>query len=72
MSEKEFYTKILCLECDMVLVSMHRHDFQMCGCENQAFADGGTDYSRIGAKDLNKILVWDYSKKAWRKCGYEE
>ena len=46
---------IKCLQCNTVLESKHRHDFQCCGCENQTFVDGGYDYSRVGGKDFDLI-----------------
>jgi len=50
--------KIKCLECGAVLESKSRHDFVMCECPNQAFADGGgEDYCRYGAADLSKIAI---------------
>lgn len=69
METERYYTKALCLGCEEIMVSMHRHDFVMCGCDNQTFVDGGCDYSRVGGRDMNKILVWDYKDKAWGKCG---
>jgi len=48
---------IKCLECNTVLESKYRHDFKMCECENSAFVDGGTEYLRVGAKDLDKVKV---------------
>ncbi len=42
--------KYQCPECKAVLQSMHRHDFVQCGCPNQAFVDGGSWYTRLGAK----------------------
>lgn len=37
-----------CGNCFQVLVSVHVHDFRQCGCDNQAFVDGGHDYLRRG------------------------
>jgi hypothetical protein len=70
MQTEKHYTTVLCRKCHATLVSKHRHDFVMCDCDNQAFADGGCDYARVGAKNLYDILVWDYAKSDWRKCGY--
>lgn len=42
-------SKIRCLECDTVIESKSRHDFQRCPCGN-AFIDGGDDYVRAGCK----------------------
>lgn len=47
--------RIQCLECGMLLESAYRHDFKMCDCSNQAFVDGGTDYSRQGAVIMEHI-----------------
>jgi len=41
----------------MILESRYRHDFKSCGCENGTFVDGGSDYLRVGGKDLDKIEV---------------
>jgi hypothetical protein len=49
--------KIRCLNCKEVLESKHRHDFKKCSCENHAFVDGGKDYCRIGAMNLDLIEV---------------
>ena len=49
------YNSVKCLECNKVLVSRHRHDYVTCGCPNDAMADGGNDYGRYGAVDMDKI-----------------
>lgn len=46
---------VVCRGCDTVLVSIDRHHFVQCGCENETFLDGGMDYQRIGGKDLSLI-----------------
>ena len=46
---------IKCLQCNTVLESKYRHDFQSCQCSNQAFVDGGLSYVRLGAVDLDLI-----------------
>ena len=46
---------IECLVCNTILESKHRHDFQICGCSNNAFVDGGLSYIRYGANDLDLI-----------------
>jgi len=48
---------IQCLCCGHILTSRHVHDFMSCNCENGAFVDGGYDYMRCGAKELNDIRV---------------
>ena len=51
--------KIKCVECGEELISKYRHDFVECSCPNKAFTDGGDVYQRVGAMDLEKILIWD-------------
>src|SRR5574344_1498607 len=46
---------IKCLQCNTVLESKHRHDFQCCGCDNRTTLDGGKEYSRVSGKDLDLI-----------------
>ena len=46
---------VKCLICNTILESKHRHDFVMCPCPNQTFADGGLSYNRVGGKDLSLI-----------------
>ncbi len=49
------YNSVKCLECNKVLVSRHRHDCVTCGCPNDAMIDGGNEYTRYGAMDMDKI-----------------
>lgn len=44
---KKTRTVAECLKCGDVLLSVHRHDFKWCSCEN-IFVDGGADYFRMG------------------------
>lgn len=46
---------IKCLDCEVVIESTYRHDYRTCGCPNRAMVDGGLDYQRYGAMNLNKI-----------------
>lgn len=46
---------VKCLSCGEVLESKHRHDFRCCGCYNETACDGGLDYQRILAVDLDKV-----------------
>ena len=46
---------IKCLQCNTVLESKHKHDYQACCCSNRAFVDGGLSYIRLGAMDLDLI-----------------
>ena len=55
--------KCQCAVCLDIIESKHRHDFVSCKC-GAIFTDGGKDYIRRGAKDLNDIV--DMSE------GYEE
>jgi len=58
---------VKCLNCGKVLVSTHRHDFQMCDCENKTFCDGGQDYCRYGGVDFEKIAVFNNKTKEYVK-----
>ena len=49
------YNAIKCLECGETIVSYSRHDYNTCGCPNGAMVDGGNDYERYGAIDMEKI-----------------
>ena len=46
---------VKCLVCNSVLESRHRHDYVQCSCPNEVATDGGLDYQRISAKDLDLI-----------------
>ena len=46
---------VKCLVCNSVLESRHRHDYAQCSCPNEVATDGGLNYQRISAKDLNLI-----------------
>lgn len=50
-----------CRRCGDVIVSLHRHHWVSCGCWDDdartgIFVDGGTDYIRRGAFDLDDII----------------
>lgn len=61
---------IKCLQCNTVLESKHRHDYQACYCPNEAAIDGGLDYQRILAKHLH--LIEDLSEyTTYDKVEYE-
>jgi len=51
---------IRCLKCGAILHSTFRHDFQQCDCENGAYVDGGDDYMRVGAMDLDAVKVVEH------------
>ena len=61
---------IKCLQCNTVLESKHRHDYQACHCSNNASVDGGRVYSRVSGKDFN--LVEDLCEyKEYTKFEYD-
>lgn len=72
------YNSVTCLDCLKTIVSNHVHDYNTCGCPNEATVDGGTAYLRYGAKDMRKIsahtvyadddfqLVRQYAKRGGR------
>ena len=57
--------RVKCLGCNTILESKFRHDFKRCGCKNSTFIDGGLDYQRVGALDIDKIRRYDPDKKRW-------
>ncbi len=59
-------SKIRCLECDIVIESVYRHDFRVCPCKN-AFIDGGHDYLRYGWTVPDSVeIVEDTSPESLR------
>ena len=48
---------IKCLVCNTILESKHRHDFVMCQCPNETACDGGLEYQRTLAVDLDLIEI---------------
>lgn len=46
---------VKCLVCNSVLESRHRHGYVQCSCPNEVATDGGLDYQRISAKDLDLV-----------------
>lgn len=50
-----------CKKCHDEIESKHRHDFVSCKC-GEIFVDGGKDYFRRGAKDLENIIDTSISK----------
>jgi hypothetical protein len=51
-----------CKLCGDEIISKHRHDFVECSC-GEIFVDGGTDYIRRGAKDVNNLIETSLFKK---------
>lgn len=46
---------VMCLVCNTILESKHRHDYVRCPCSNGTACDGGLAYQRVLAKDLDKV-----------------
>ena len=46
---------IKCLVCDTILEGKYRHNYVQCRCSNEAAVDGGLDYQRTLAKDLDLV-----------------
>jgi hypothetical protein len=44
-----------CRLCKQIIESYHRHDFKWCKC-GEIYVDGGKNYIRRGARDLNNII----------------
>jgi len=53
------YNAVKCLECSETIVSRHVHDYNTCGCPNEAMVDGGLNYQRFGAKKMDRIVAID-------------
>lgn len=48
----------LCLVCNEILISVHRHDFQECSCKQHTFIDGGGERgSRYGGVFLDLVGI---------------
>lgn len=56
---------IRCKVCKQECESRYTHDFVKCGCPNEAFCDGGTEYQRVGAKDLKYIQIYNPRLGSW-------
>ena len=48
---------VKCLLCNTILESKHRHDFVKCHCPNETACDGGLEYQRTLAVDLDLIEI---------------
>ena len=46
---------VKCLQCGEILESKNRHHMSMCSCPNQTACDGGLEYQRTLAVDLDLI-----------------
>lgn len=65
MKKHRTQAAVECLNCNVVLYSLHRHDYHLCGCDNEVFVDGGRDYLRAGYKNKSQFrtLVIDLITK---------
>lgn len=61
---------IMCGSCGDVLLSIDRHHFNQCSCQNETYLDGGAVYQRIGGADLSKVVhvLVDMKSKAIKLC----
>lgn len=66
--KRKYPNVIQCLVCRKVLVSNYQHDYNGCGCSNETHIDGGYDYLRIVAKDIEKVAVLKLIKAKSRWC----
>ena len=48
---------VKCLICNTILESTHRHDYVKCHCPNETACDGGLEYQRTFARDLDLIEI---------------
>ena len=62
---------VQCPECKDIIFSRARHDFHYCSC-GYVFIDGGFDYCRFGAKDLNKVKSMQIDVNATAKDLYDD
>lgn len=60
ITEQIVYNAVKCLVCEKTVESRHVHDYQVCGCKNEAMVDGGHAYARFGAADMTKIVKYTY------------
>ena len=62
---------VQCPECKDIIFSRARHDFHYCSC-GYVFIDGGFDYCRFGAKDLDKVKSMQIDVNATAKDLYND
>ena len=46
---------VRCLVCNTILESKYRHNYVQCSCPNETACDGGLEYQRTLAVDLDLI-----------------
>jgi len=64
MAKKE-NNRVKCLKCNTIIESTHRHDCKFCECENQTMVDGGSDYLRLGGKNMSFVGLWSAEDNDW-------
>jgi hypothetical protein len=57
---------VLCLDCGTLLASVSGHDYRTCDCPNFAMIDGGNNYLRCGAMNLDRIVAGRMNLKTWK------
>ena len=66
MSEPRIiHNRCQCRKCGYIIESVHRHDFKHCNC-GEIFVDGGRDYIRRGAKDMDNIIDLTVYEKPYK------
>ena len=48
---------VRCLVCNTILESKYRHNYVKCHCPNETACDGGLEYQRTLAVDLDLIEI---------------
>ena len=68
MQERILLNSIKCNNCNDILISTNRHDFNMCYC-GKVGVDGGTEYlRRIGeSKDITDLPIMDDGEHETRR-----
>lgn len=46
---------VKCLRCGEIIQSVSRHNYVTCQCDNSVMVDGGLDYERYGANNMDLI-----------------
>ena len=62
---------VRCPKCKDIIYSRATHDFHYCSCGN-VFIDGGFEYTRIGAEDLDALERMEIDVNATEKELYKD
>ena len=49
---------VQCQQCKKRMFSFYRHDYKLCGCDNETMVDGGRDYLRYGWKTARPRRIY--------------